>query len=403
MKAHEVLAAALVLAVSAVAAPEYITKESIGEAAIVDGNEERAEREAKERALRNAVEEVAGVLVSADTLTQNSQLLSDRIFAHSAGYVRKYDVVSKKKDKGVVLVTVKAEVGTAQLDKDLQAVQALIKRLGQRKLVLLLQEQTIHSTPKGESQIISTSVAATVLTELFKKDGWTVIDPSFAAGKLKVASGVSMTGADAKEIGDLTKAEYILYGNVVLRNQEPGPHGFEGAQRSGAQILFPVTGEYDLTVFATDSGSQLAKVSGALKVEIKGSDGQLRKTVAGISYERTAFNLVNLNRDEISNKVRAAVVEYLRAQEQNGNRVVMHVTGLADFKAVQDFKKAIAALSNVRDVKPGTFGKGKAEFDISYAGRTEDLADVLSTARFKKKKLQVTGVSANTVEVQVAK
>ncbi len=159
--------------------PPVVTKEAEGEAAIVGGNVDRAAREAKEAALRSAVEQVAGVLVSSQSLAVNSQLVSDQVYAHSAGYVRSYEVLSQTTERNVVKVKVRAQVGTAELDRDLQAVQALVRRLQGRKLVILLQEQTID-----EKGVTTTSgVTATVLTDAFKRDGWTVIDPSFAGGK----------------------------------------------------------------------------------------------------------------------------------------------------------------------------------------------------------------------------
>ena len=93
--------------------PATVVKEVTGEAAIVDGNRDKAFAEAKSAALRDAVEQVAGVLVSADTLTANSQLISDRILMHSAGYVRTHEVLERKEEGGVAKVKVRAEVGTA--------------------------------------------------------------------------------------------------------------------------------------------------------------------------------------------------------------------------------------------------------------------------------------------------
>ncbi len=400
MKASTLTACAalfLAAAAQAGATPEMVTKTATGEAAIVDGNEARAEKEARDKALRDAVEQVAGVLVSADTLTKNSQLISDRIFANSAGYVRKYDVVSTKKDKGVVTVTVKAEVGAAQLDKDLVAVQGLVARHGARKLVILLQEQAID--PKGVTT--SSGVMATVLTEAFQKDGWTIIDPHFAAGKLKLAAGVSLGSTEAKEIGDLTKADYILYGTVNFRYQ--APTGFGDTDAKGEPLVFYVTGEYELGLFATDSGSQLAKVAGKLVMAEPGEPALAVQKKMLVSYERSAFEIATKRGAKVVAEVRAAAVEKLRDAEQNGGRVVMNVTGLSDYAAVQDFKKSVGGMTNVRDVKPGSYGSGKAQFDIVYVGSTDDLATALGAATFKKKKLSVTGVTANTVEVSVAK
>jgi hypothetical protein len=396
MKANTLTAIATLLltaAASAAETPEVVTKEATGEAAIVGNDEARALKEAQNQALRQAVEQVAGILISAETVTQNSQLLSDRIFANSTGYVRTWKLLSKKTEKGVVYATVSAEVGAAQLDKDLAAVQGLVRRHGSRSLVILTQEQAID----GKGVVSSSGVMSTVLTESFEKDGWTIIDPAFATGKLKLSSGVALGSTEAKEIGDLTKADYILYGTVSFRYQAPPD---VGVNSKGEQIFFPVTGEYDLSFFATDSGSQLSKVSGKFNmVDMKAAKG----ASAVVSYERTSFDIAKAHGPKVIEEVRKSAMEKMRSAEQNGARVVVNVTGLADYAAVQDFKKAVSGMANVRDVKPGTFGKGKAQFDITFVGSTDDLAGAIGSATFKKKKLSVTGVSANTVEVVVAK
>jgi Flagellar assembly protein T, N-terminal domain len=384
----------LSIAASALAvdrAPDAVTREVTGEAAILHGNVAQAEKEARDRALREAVEQVAGVLVEADTLTANSQLVSDRIYANSAGYVRSYDVLRRQRDGDVLRVTVRAEVGTKELDKDLQAVKALVKRLGNRKLVILLSEQT-HD-PKGA--IFSTGVTATELTQAFKADGWTIIDSAFAAGQLEVASGVSLGTPEVKRIKDLTQADYILYGQVNFRRQEP-----DSMLRSAAgQQFFPVTGEYDLAVFATDSGTQLGKVVGRLNFE-RPEDRGLQKSIT--SYERTALELVKTRGADIVKAVRGQVLETLRDQEQNGNRVAMSVQGLPDYAAVQAFKRALSkAVTGVRDVRPGNFGEGKAQFDVVFVGSTDDLAERVGNTTFDGKKVSVTGVSGNTLQVSI--
>jgi hypothetical protein len=372
---------------------EFVTKETTGEAAIINGNEAMAEKEARERALREAVEQVAGILVEADTLTANSQLISDRVFANSAGFVRSYDVLKTEKEKGVVRVTVRAEVGTKELDKELQVVKALIKRLGNRKLVILLQEQTYDS--KGSA--FSSGATATVLTEAFRQDGWTIIDGAFASGQLDLASGVSMGTPEVKRIKDLTKADYILYGAVNFRQAEPDSM----LKSSAGQSYFPVSGEYDLTVFATDSGTQLGKVVGRLNFE-KRSENGIGKSIT--SYERTALELVKTRGGEIVGQVRAQVIEALRNAEQNGNRVAITVLGLGDYGAVQAFKRAmVKSVTGVRDVNPGNFADGKASFEVVFVGTTEDFADRMSGTSFNGKKLNITGLTGNTVQVSVAK
>jgi len=386
-------AAAAVFAAGASAAPNQ-TVEAEGEAAMTGTDATakiKATDEAKKNALRNAVEQVAGTMINADTLTANSTLVSDRVYSHAEGYVKHYELVGEPKvDSGVVSVKVKAEVATADLDKDMQAVRALITRLGNRKIVLLIQEQTVSPT----DQVISSGVMGTELTDGFKSDGWTIIDPSYAAGEVKLNSGVNSLGStEAKRIGQLTKSDYILYGSVAYR-QQPTDKMFAGAS------LFMVTGEYQFTVFATDSGSQLANIAGKLTYNAR-EDKNISPT---ISYERTAFELTKKRGQEIMGEVRKAVVEYLSNAEQNGNRLAATVLGLSEYAAVQNFKKVLTAqITGVREVRPGNFGNGKAEFDVIFVGTSDEFAEKIGGKKFQGKNINVTGVTGNTVELTLAK
>jgi hypothetical protein len=371
------------------AADAPVTKEVTGEAPIIDGNKQRAQEVAKDAALRTAVEQVAGTMISATTLTQNSQLINDQILSHSSGYVSHWEPVGKPvEEAGVIKVTVRATVQTAQLDHDLQAVQALITRLGNRKLVILTQEQTIND----KAVVYSSDVMANVLTEAFKQDGWTIIDPHFAAGKVKLGSGVGP--AEAKEIGELSKADYILYGTVNYKEQ-PNDGMIKGA------AVYLISGEYHLALFATDSGTQLTDIVGKFN---SGAEDLGKQGSPLVSYQRTAFDITRHRGGAIVAEVRAKVVAYLQSGQQNGNRVAMSVVGLADYSAVQGFKRVLAdSITGVRQVNPGSFGNGKAQFDITFVGSTDDLAERIGGKKFKGKTINVTGVSGNTVEVTLAK
>lgn len=383
-----------------------VVKEATGEAAIVDGNRDRAFSEAKAAALREAVEQVAGVLVSSDTLTANSQLLSDRIFTHSAGYVRTHEVLERKEEGGVARVKVRAEVGTAELDKDLRAVQALVRRLGNSRLLIVLQEQAV----RPDKVVLSSAVLTQVLGDAFRKDGWRIIDPAFAAGKLEARSGVALETPPPEVIQELQgAADYIITGRVTFRHEEQATGK---AVEKGTQNYFPVTGEWDMRVFATDSGTQL----GHLTSTFNSSPDNKGPGLPVISYERTSFEIAQHHGKKIVSDVRKVVVDSLAQAEQHGISVVMRVQGLADFKAVKTFKEVLARTVNgVRDVKQGNFEKGQIEFDLRFQGSTESLAEALGEAAFQKgltealggksskAKASVTGVTSNTVELTLAR
>jgi hypothetical protein len=382
---------ALLLAADKPAA--VVTKEATGEAAIVEGNVASAEKAATDAALRSAVEQVAGVFLASDSVVANHQLVRDRVLSHSAGYVQSYEVVSKKGDGKVVQVTVRAKVGAAQLDKDLAAVRSLIARMGNRKLVILLQEETFDAS----GVTTQSGVMAAALTEAFKKDGWTVIDPAFAAGKLRLSSGVAIGAGEAKEIADLSRSEFVIYGRCIFRHQSMQGTMFASA----SQQFFPVAGEYELTVFAADSGSQLVHQAGKFTEPLKdvGPKGSLQT-----SYQHTAFDIAQNRGQEIVAEVRAKVLETLRDGDQNGTRLVMKVLGLDEYGAVQSFKRVLSdSVAGVREVRPGQFGDGRAQFDIIFAGSTEDLAERLGGKSYQGRRISVTGVTSSTIEVTLRK
>lgn len=382
------LATSLALA----APPAIVTKVVTGEAAIMGGNKAIARQEAKKNALREAVEQVSGINLTSESLTLNSQLVRDQIATRSEGYIKKYEVTSERVEGGVMKVTVKADVGAADINKDLQAIKGLIARLQRSKMILLLNEQAIDS--KGVNT--SSGTMAQALTEGFKEAGWTILDPNIATGgKLRVASGTALGVPEAKEIGEISKADYIVYGQVTFRYQST-----EGMMMGGGKNWFPVTGEWDLTVFATDSGTQLTKLTGKFD---SGPKGVGPKGSPLISYERTAHDISKFRGKEIMGEVRKAVTEHLRNAEINGNRVVVSVMGLGEYASVRNFQKVLGELSGMREVKSDTFKNNKALYNLTYVGSTDDLADTLGTKTFRGRKISVTGVTGNTLELVLAK
>lgn len=397
------LFAVVVVAAQAFAADDAVTKEATGEVSLkaFGGNKEKASEEAKKLALRSAVEQAAGVFVQGDTLTMNSQLVMDRVYANTSGYVKKFDVVSQSVDKDVLKVVVKAEIGTAKLDADMQAVQGIIKRLGKTKLIVVLQEQAVDD--KGVS--VKSEQLSTLLTDTFKRDGWRIIDEKGTGartGGMKIASSTAMGVPEAKELASRADADYILYGSVAFKYQPPSSMGslLPEKNEKGEQVLFFVTGEYDLSLFEVQTGRQLAKVANKFDQSVI----TRFKISPTKSYAQTAFDICKADAPRIVSELRNPVLEYLRNQDVNGADVRVHVGGLKDFGEVAELEKALEQLSNVRGVSAnGDFANGTQEFEIKYVGKAAELGRAINTSTFKKKKLNVTAVKNNEIEVAIAK
>ncbi len=381
MKRAQAPLLSLLIASAALAAGDgdTVTVETTGEAAIINGNAVKAHEDARRAALRNAVEQVAGTLISADTLTANSQLISDRIYSNASGYVKSFKNVKCSDANGVSTCTLTANVAKGGLDRDLQAVQALVRSVENRKLIILTQEQAVD--PKGV--VTSSHVMSKVLTDTFAADGWELIDPNFAnGGKLRLGT------EEAKEIGQVSKADYILYGRANFHYQDLGSGLVKGAK------VFPLTGEYDFTVFETSSGVQLGTVSGKLTSGVRSGV---------VSYEHTAFDVARLEGKSIVAEVRKVVYGKLGEARQNGTRLLVTVKGIDDFTAVEAFRQLLThEVTGVREVRNDGFAEGKAQFIVVFAGGPQELAGGVSRASYKGRKLRVTGMKGSTLEVTVA-
>jgi hypothetical protein len=90
-------AVALALVPAARAQDRAQTTEAVGQAALA-GDLHAAKERARDDALRNCVQQVASTIVTASTETDQAQLLSDKVFSHSVGYVRKFQVLEDKQD-----------------------------------------------------------------------------------------------------------------------------------------------------------------------------------------------------------------------------------------------------------------------------------------------------------------
>ncbi len=394
MKALQISALSLLFAASALA--QDVTKEVTGQAAIINDDKLKAEESARQDALRQAVEQVAGVMISSNSTALSNQIVRDQIFSQSVGYVKSYDVLSKKEEGKVMSVTVKATISQGKLDQDLQAVKGLIQRLSNKRVVIALQEQTNEIGGK----IISTENLATKLTERFKSDGWTILDEKGGSdGKIKINSAITGADQDISKLVDTADVDYIIYGSVAFQQQDPGV--FLKEPKGQAQSYFPVTGQWNMTVYSKASRSQLVKINGKVGMsDIKGKPG----TSPLIDYQRTAYDIIRVKGPEIVDEVRAAIVEELRKEETDGRRVVLKVSNVPDFSALDEIARALnEGVKGLKVDGDPTLNNGKADFELRFLGTTSELARSINNKTIKGRKMQVTGRTGDTIEVTLAK
>jgi hypothetical protein len=83
--------------------------------------------EALKDAYRNAVRQVVGAVVDAETLLKNDEVISDKVLTYSDGFVKTYDEISKKKDRGLFRVKIAAQVERRSVVAKLKAANITVK------------------------------------------------------------------------------------------------------------------------------------------------------------------------------------------------------------------------------------------------------------------------------------
>lgn len=204
--------------------------------------------EALKDAFRNAVRQVVGALVDAETLVKNDEIISDKVLTYSAGYITKYDEISNKKEKGLFRVKISATVerrGIIEKLKDARvtskevdgkdiAAFAMTRKEARENATALLKKAFVEfpnvlvaevrkPTAKDyDEDTLKLILDVTVKVDLVKYN-------AFAKNLVQIADKVSLEKSTSlivtKEAGSVSDKGYTIempkFGHVELRGKHP--------------------------------------------------------------------------------------------------------------------------------------------------------------------------------------
>jgi hypothetical protein len=342
----------------------------VGTAGVVTATGEGTSKDdAIQSALRRAVEQGVGVLIKSSTRVEDFQVMEDKIYSHSQGYVSKYDVLSSSKKGGEYTVTVKAVVDEVVLKEDLKAIGALKTEMGNPRILV-----AFSNKPASKAFFDSKPF----LDEIYNGIVEALTDQKFRVVDKQSAERFSQQIAHTLEITDVNKAaavglkyhaEYTLYYDV------------------GGSIK---QGEINTSV-QTRIKAQLIDNTRAQVVTSK-----VVETVAHGQDRETAME--QAARDG-GNKVVAPMLEQLRQtweeMYQRGSLYTVIVDGVDDADLIAAFTAKLEKFAAVTSAREIETGGGKTTFEAEYKGKRDQLdRDVLRAAKelnWKLKKVRAEG------------
>jgi hypothetical protein len=378
--------------------PSYLNAGSVtarGQAAIVNNDKAMARDKAIEDALRRAVEQVVGTMVTSETKTRDFQLLEDNIYTHSKGYVESYKIVSEKVEDNVYIVDIQAEVSSGKIEGKLKAIGIAISRKGKPRVMFLIAEQNVgQETPSywwGTTASVSDiGIVENTMINIFQKNGFTVIDRQAVSGKIKVKDAyrvASLTSDAAKSIANQTDAQIVIFGQAIAKSLGNQPIG-----TSPDSPKYP-TASANISVRAlnTDNGEILATATG-------------EHVYPHPSEISAGNNALKMAAEKVANQLIDGIMEKWNQELSGGQMVSIDITGIDDPSFLSEFKNFLTQqVRGVQGVQIRKFKKPDASLDIDYKGKGQDLGLELSGKKIGKSVLEVTDMQQNSVKIKVTK
>ncbi len=375
------------LAPMARAAPEVQTTEAVGQAAIA-GDVLAAKGQAKDDAMRTCVQQVASTVVTASTETDQAQLLSDKVFSHSVGYIKKFQILDDRQDGNTWVTKLRCEVSEAKLDEDFLAFGIAYRRAGMPRIFVLIAEQAINATQatgwwQGGGNTADLRVMENAFMDRMEKSGFTFIDPEVLQGKVKLeAIGADPNLQQAREIGVKSGAEVVIVGRAIAKPL--------GEMQLDNGTFFSAVANVSARAVRTDTGEVLASA------EFTGTAGRgFEQTTAG----RNAFSEAGR---QLARDLFAKIGQRWAKAQSGARRIALTVKGVDDYARLAQFKNTLSqSVRGVKDVQERSMGDGKADLDVMVTGRSTDLATELATKKFPGFGVKVKAVTQGSIEVEL--
>ncbi|MEO1234049.1 MAG: flagellar assembly protein T N-terminal domain-containing protein [Myxococcota bacterium] len=350
-----------------------------GVAAVVDNDVPLARDRALDDAKRKAVEQVAGTRVSAETVAEDFQLVSDRIYARASGFVRNYEILGEGREGETYEVRVKANVDGEALKADLDLLFATKPRV-----IVLVAEQNIGSSRPNfwwgsSGASANLSLLQTSLIGEWQPVGYTFIDPGMLAGKLEVAAPLQtpeLSNAAAQRLAADADADVAVVGQVLVNDAGPVMEGV-------TMHAYHAVGT--LRVVGVDTGKILAVA------EDTGVAAHIDPNLGG----RLAIKALA---KKIGPKLQKNLLEKWVSEASSSREIELVIDGVKNGKDARILERGLTeSVRGVESVHVRRRRKGRAYLTLKVKARSQDFARDLEGHRFEAFSIRVNDVSRTKI------
>jgi hypothetical protein len=357
--------------------------QAIGVAAIMGGDKAAARDRAIADAQRKAVEQAVGTMVSSETVTENFELVSDKIFSKAKGYVKKYQIVTEKEDSGTIMVTIKATVGAGDLKKDLDGVLGLLRAKDMPRVLLMIAEQNVGDSNAnfwwGEKNFaVNLDAAENGFIDAWIPKGIRFVDRQALLGKIEVGPALSSaepTNDAIKSFASKTGAEIVIKGKAVASDQGP----IMGTQ------MHSIRADISLVALNLDNARIIGTaVTSKVANHINPITGGTRALKSAAQHAA----------DELLGKMLAQ----WQSDVHGATTISLTVKGVKKMRVARKMIEALKTnVRGVEDARQKSYRKKVSTIEVEIKGSAQDLATALEEKKFSGMSFEVDEVTGNTV------
>lgn len=352
-----------------------------GMAVMVGDNIPGARDKALDDALRKAVEQVVGTLVSSDTMSENYRVIHDKILAQTTGYVEKYNVLNETREGEIYRVKIQAEVGKDNLMNDLRALGLLHVLKEKPKVMVIIDEKVggLYGTTGWEE----VSQAESTIIEKLLNAGFNVVDPQTVRANITRDKALRMLEGDpsaAATAGLQHGAQVVITGKAFSKNA--------GGKLYGTQMQ-SVQATIQARVIRTDDSKVIASRSET------GRKAHIDELQGGaLAIKEASEKLSDTLIADILSQWKKEV--YGRSQE-----IQLSITGLVSYSYLSAIKNFLEkGMQGIKAVHQRSYTGGVAELMVDYGGKSSNIADELANRKFSGFRLEPTNVTPNRIDIK---
>ena len=362
-----------------------ITAEGVGE--VVDGDRGIAREQAIEDALRKAVEQAVGTLVSSEAMAQHFQILRDRIYAQSQGYIQNYRILSENPETPLHQVTLQAAVAMGDLEKHLQDLGVLARQVDKPRMTVLVAEQNVGRQAYffrwgEEKEEAALGIAENTILDKLREKGFEMLAPNVQGQSLKIPPALRVAELDdgaAAAIAKQVDAEVVIVGKVWAKSG--GPIGGTSMKSAQANITLRAIQVDDARVLSSASGNAAAV--------------HIEEVTAGSEAIRKASA-------KVAEKLTEDIIKNFQKRVDASTTIELTIFGLTGAEDLRKFKNSVLGqIPGVEAVQERGFSESLVKMDLEIKGSAHSFSREVSRKKFSEFTVKVLGGTFNTLDLQV--